>query len=204
MRSHLTCKSVSVPMSFIYNCALHLLVLHDIRCETQSMPCPCTLYCSLAKIKIVSHPWPAPHLTGSPSDSKSVGEPDSSLELFTTQDQEDIWFKMMPLTILRIGILENDDWLVSGFLLTSYRQSHQTGVIALVGRELCGDWAEQPLHIASNSFFVESTLTFPKKWDRMKFTRSGWPAEKSTKLRRYIPEEASVKSTQQESTFSES
>ena len=110
----------------------------------------------------------------------------------------------MLLTILRIGILENDDWLVSGFLLTSYRQSHQTGVIALVGRELCGDWAEQPLHIASNSFFVESTLTFPKKWDRMKFTRSGWPAEKSTKLRRYIPEEASVKSTQQESTFSES
>ena len=70
--------------------------------------------------------------------------------------------------------------------------------------ELCGDWAEQPLHIASNSFFVESTLTFPKRWDLMKFTRSGWPAEKSTKLRRYIPEEASVKSTQQESTFSES
>ena len=90
MRSHLTCKSVQVPMSFICICALHLLVLHDIRCETQSMPCPCTLYCSLAKIKIVSHPQPAPHQTGSPSDSKWDGEPDSSLEPFTRQDQEDI------------------------------------------------------------------------------------------------------------------
>ena len=45
---------------------------------------------------------------------------------------------MMLLTILRIGILENDDWLVSGFLLTSYRQSHQPGVIALVGGVVWG------------------------------------------------------------------
>ena len=51
MRSHLTCKSVRVPMSFIYNCAPHLLVLHDIRCETQSMPCPCTLYIVLFSCK---------------------------------------------------------------------------------------------------------------------------------------------------------